>query len=119
MKSYNVFCEHCLNSEDEKMMEEIRKEDDKEIALDALERAKGERIVCLEPVVGAEGFPVMPKNKGGRPVKPDADKKSKVVQVRFTQDDFEAIEQLSIKAGFKNVSHFIRSIVNNCILDEL
>jgi len=39
--------------------------------------------------------------------------------VRFTQDDFEAIEQLSIKAGFKNVSHFIRSIVNNCILDEL
>lgn len=101
MKSYREFCDHyCLDPDD----------------IDGNSRRQYKRMVSQFKKAHKADDQV---NLGGRPRLSDSEKKSKVVQVRFTQDDFAAIEQLAINAGFKNVSHFIRSNINSWTREHL
>ena len=58
-------------------------------------------------------------NKGGRPHKSDSERKDKQITVRLTLSDYEDIKKLSERAGFKNVTHFIRSNINAWTRDQL
>lgn len=48
-----------------------------------------------------------PKDKGGRPKVPTADRKNKMVLVRLTTGEFKAI-QAAAKTDDRNVSDFVR-----------
>lgn len=61
----------------------------------------------------------MEKNKGGRPFKSDSERKDKQITVRLTVSDYEDIKELSERAGFKNVTHFIRANINAWTRDQL
>lgn len=48
--------------------------------------------------------------RGGAPLKPEAEKRERLVQVRFRQDEFDRIEQLRATTMTRDISSFIRSV---------
>jgi hypothetical protein len=49
-------------------------------------------------------------NRGGAPQKTDAEKRERMVQVRFRQDEFDRLEQRRATTTARDLSSFIRSV---------